>query len=795
MHKYSGNFSKCHDIARATIAANNLEDVVRACEAVAASPHLAITRIKNRFAEGYDALPDGGYRDVQLLCVLVCNGRLRWAEVQINLIDMLVKKKERTPRYTLGRTIGAFSPLMAEHLGPLTLTAIDRLRNGFLLRLNLDSQREMRVTTQVSVSSDSVRENIKAFKLNAARGEWFVSNSSKLKGAVEAGQLNQHAVVSHIDGRETASLDVCSFRELLPKAARKAASDATKLCTLTVIDDLWDALVNALKDGVSSNRLRSLSLACTGLQLDDNLAELVPRSHNEESMQRQSAVACLGSDECFEAPQWGELMRWLQSGDGAGRRQAYALLENASCNVGGIPYKVTPAFAKKVASLNPRAIAEGRNTRGTRLKRIMKAVTNAKHLRSLDLSRNHLGADGFKIVCKDLGKLGGLRTFKASSNRARAEEDSIKSARILAGTLPKLTHLRVLHLGSNRFRAEGIKLLVPALKRLELLEDLCLHSVSLYPEGCAILAPALERLRGLRKLSLYGNKIGDAGLQSLIPALRTLLLLASLDLKTSGITSAGVRMLTAVFEKPVGGGEARTLKTLNLWKNEILSSSKVAHGLCSALARWGNRQSPEDVFDRDTTGKDYCAGGKAKAKNDAAAEKARAEGLAAAAESNAHEIGGPLAPSASPRQVVLQEGVRAGGGTATGHLVNKLRLARRAPTTVPARTGSFSGRHNPHVHISSRDPETLFVLIEQIGSGFYGAVHKVGNQYSNQPTHAHTGHHLTCASPRPRTYAWRMHTPPRPRRSGTPTHVLCTPTNCGAFHCRPKSRRRESSRR
>ena len=97
MTKYGGDFSKCRDISRITVQVPDLALVADVAEALLKSEDMVFFRVKNRFAEDYNAIR--GYRDLQLMCVIKCDdGVYRPAEVQVNLEDFVQMKAGIDPK-------------------------------------------------------------------------------------------------------------------------------------------------------------------------------------------------------------------------------------------------------------------------------------------------------------------------------------------------------------------------------------------------------------------------------------------------------------------------------------------------------------------------------------------------------------------------------------------------------------------------------------------------------------------------------------------------------------------------
>ena len=92
MTKYRGDTSRCNDQARVTAAVDSLAAVVAVARAVFECTEIVVVRTKNRFDPEYDAVPIGGYRDFQLLCLVedpATPGTWRYCELQINLHRMV----------------------------------------------------------------------------------------------------------------------------------------------------------------------------------------------------------------------------------------------------------------------------------------------------------------------------------------------------------------------------------------------------------------------------------------------------------------------------------------------------------------------------------------------------------------------------------------------------------------------------------------------------------------------------------------------------------------------------------
>eukprot|EP00039_Didymoeca_costata_P000170 m.44431 g.44431 ORF g.44431 m.44431 type:complete len:793 (-) comp10094_c0_seq2:97-2475(-) len=140
--KYGGNFSNCCDMARATLKVANLEDVAKVVETLLVAEPLTVLRVKNRFAAKYDAIPEGGYRDVQLLCTIPVSGIEHFVEIQVNLSSMSEVKSGKATGgghniFKTARAIEAFTPSTIAYNGVGSQDLWDRIAAGMLDSVNL----------------------------------------------------------------------------------------------------------------------------------------------------------------------------------------------------------------------------------------------------------------------------------------------------------------------------------------------------------------------------------------------------------------------------------------------------------------------------------------------------------------------------------------------------------------------------------------------------------------------------------------------------------------------------------
>lgn len=141
--KYMSDFSRCNDIVRCTVVAATLADVTSVVSALLDSASIVVVRIKNRFADGYDAKPSGGYLDCQLLVVFIDgNGRWQFGEVQVNL-EQMVAIKERDGGghsvFKFARSLAAFDAKTYAYSGPWSESVSEQIASGVLLGVDLTS--------------------------------------------------------------------------------------------------------------------------------------------------------------------------------------------------------------------------------------------------------------------------------------------------------------------------------------------------------------------------------------------------------------------------------------------------------------------------------------------------------------------------------------------------------------------------------------------------------------------------------------------------------------------------------
>ena len=159
IEKYD-SFDPCHDVARCTVHFPSFPALIAFLDALIGCGQVLIIRIKNRFKAAYDAVPNGGYRDLQLLLLLPDGGGgvadgyakgkvFRYCELQLNLKDMVAIKNGESLRqkkagggghdaFNLARAIDAFSPRTLRYKGAADDKTWALMKAGALLEADFE---------------------------------------------------------------------------------------------------------------------------------------------------------------------------------------------------------------------------------------------------------------------------------------------------------------------------------------------------------------------------------------------------------------------------------------------------------------------------------------------------------------------------------------------------------------------------------------------------------------------------------------------------------------------------------
>ena len=177
-------------------------------------------------------------------------------------------------------------------------------------------------------------------------------------------------------------------------------------------------------------------------------------------------------------------------------------------------------------------------------------LENLQQLTTINLENNIFGFMGALLLPQFLSKMPQLTSLNLASNSL----DSI----VLESCLHNLTQLQLLNLRNNNIRKSGMKLLVPMIAKLPLLETLDIGSNGILTEGIRLLASI--KLPKLKTLSLANNSLEKSGEQLSI-YLDMMPQITSLNLSCNYITDFS--KINPCLEK------MENLRSLNLSYNRI----------------------------------------------------------------------------------------------------------------------------------------------------------------------------------------------------------------------------------
>ena len=292
-------------------------------------------------------------------------------------------------------------------------------------------------------------------------------------------------------------------------------------------------------------------------------------------------------------PEFGEILKYLRSGDLFGVQCAFEsqqsipcdyvvqsreygalnfvgafithtdltaicyVLENASCCVETLKF-----FYSKLGDDGAKALAEG--------------LQHCSSLQTLNLEANNIGKDGAKALAEGLQHCSSLQTLDLQRNSIG--EDGAKA---LAEGLQHCSSLETLKLQHNSIGDDGAKALAEGLQHCNSLQTLHLEKNGIGDDGAKALAEGLQHCSSLQTLYLGGNSIGEDGAKALAEGLQHCSSLQTLDL---GWNSIGVEGAKALAE---GLQHCSSLQTLDLTRNSIGDdgAKALAEGLqhCSSL--------------------------------------------------------------------------------------------------------------------------------------------------------------------------------------------------------------------
>ena len=140
--KYGCVFGAVRDVNRCTVVVPGLVGVQAALEALLAFEGVTVVRAKNRFAEGCDNSPIGGYCDLQLQVGFAVEGRFVLGEVQINVAAFVELKNRPDGGHSIfdyARTIMAYEESTYKYLGTWSAQLRDMVVAGSILELDLSA--------------------------------------------------------------------------------------------------------------------------------------------------------------------------------------------------------------------------------------------------------------------------------------------------------------------------------------------------------------------------------------------------------------------------------------------------------------------------------------------------------------------------------------------------------------------------------------------------------------------------------------------------------------------------------
>eukprot|EP00042_Codosiga_hollandica_P033796 m.230288 g.230288 ORF g.230288 m.230288 type:complete len:389 (-) comp54269_c0_seq1:279-1445(-) len=236
-----------------------------------------------------------------------------------------------------------------------------------------------------------------------------------------------------------------------------------------------------------------------------------------------------------------------------------------------------------------------------------------RHLTELDISFNHITARGCVAIAAGLASNTTLRKLSLIYNPIENEgAEALGEALTRNHTLTDLllyrcsigdqgafifsnclidhaesTSLRVLDLGSNRFKSEAVQAISGLIRYVDALESLSLRSSDLHPHDVEEICSNLVDNSTLKTLDLRNNAIGDRGAEQLAAALPQTQL-QILDLQNNSIGERGIHALVGALrasmflvslnlsDNKANVGDFRGLDediTVHLRKNKIIQDS------------------------------------------------------------------------------------------------------------------------------------------------------------------------------------------------------------------------------
>lgn len=358
------------------------------------------------------------------------------------------------------------------------------------------------------------------------------------------------------------------------------------------------------------------------------------------------------------------------------------------------------------------------------------ALPNLERLSVLDVAGSFLGAEALTLLFKAARRLKRLQELKLSSNESigdlnalppRIRHDDAK--RRVNGVIGKSYlddpyKLRWVH---NKAGVEALTIGFAVVANS--LHTLDLSRTDLRVEGARMIAPALASLSMLTRFEAEDNEFGMRGLHIIIRGLFGLCNLRAINLsrnKDSVERREGARPPAA---KQVDEFATDLAKLDLLSKVELLDNS---FALLADEATQSLQRSLESLHINCIEGTDLfkevfvesAREAKLVATALALKEEKRAEEEARHKEEAAKKVKRAKADAEAEAASKVQAEKDAARIDRERRIANEVRLNKKAKQVVAVH------RVKQGPHISQRDPEKLFKLMKQIGSGSYGAVHQ-----------------------------------------------------------------------
>lgn len=200
-------------------------------------------------------------------------------------------------------------------------------------------------------------------------------------------------------------------------------------------------------------------------------------------------------------------------------------------------------------------------------------LANAKHIISLDLSDNALGAKGIREVQGILSGQTALESLKLCNNGLAADAGELITQSLTEKTPTKLT---LLHFHNNLLESAGAKALSPVVEASPDLEDFRFSGLRLYHDGAERICQALACVpENLRRINLSDNNFGIPGAAALADSLRKTRNVEDLILRDTALADEGMVLVAKALEEA-----GRRLRVLDVSGNEVTVGSAGALGKC-----------------------------------------------------------------------------------------------------------------------------------------------------------------------------------------------------------------------